>query len=48
MLGLGLCPPLPQHTIAHLLDHADELREGPVKLVKDTVEEARCYIRALS
>lgn len=40
--------PLPQHSIAHLLDHADELGEGPVELVKDTVEEAGCYIRPLS
>lgn len=30
--------------LAHLLDHADELGEGPVELVEDTVEEGRRHV----
>ena len=33
--------------MTHLLDHADKLREGPVELVEDTVEEAGCHVRTL-
>ena len=34
--------------MTHLLDHADELREGPVELVEDTVEEAGRQVRVLA
>lgn len=34
-------------TVTHLLDHADELREGPVELVEDAVEEAGRHIGTL-
>lgn len=30
--------------LAHLLDHANELRESPVELVQDTVEEGRRHV----
>lgn len=30
--------------LAHLLDHANELREGPVELVQDAVEEGRRHV----
>lgn len=33
--------------MTHLLDHANELREGPVELVEDTVEEAGGHVRTL-
>lgn len=33
--------------MTHLLDHANELGEGPVELVEDTVEEAGGHVRAL-
>lgn len=32
------------HPILHLLDHADELREGPVQLVQDAIEEGGGHI----
>lgn len=35
-------------TTTHLLDHADELREGPVELVEDAVEEAGRHVRILA
>lgn len=31
-------------TSTHLLDHADELGEGPVELVEDTVEEGGGHV----
>lgn len=34
------CIPQPWCTHTHLLNHANELGEGPVELVQDTVEEA--------
>lgn len=30
--------------LAHLLDHANELRESPVQLVQDAVEEGRRHV----
>lgn len=30
--------------LAHLLDHANELRESPVELVQDAVEEGRRHV----
>lgn len=35
-------------TATHLLDHADELGEGPVELVEDAVEEAGRHVRVLA